>query len=48
MRKAKRREITLQSIKDTKESYQNTEAIADGVKKAVERAIRDTNVKVPK
>ena len=48
MRKAKRREITLQSIKDTKESYQNTEAIADGVKKAVEAAIHGTSEEVPK
>ncbi len=38
----------LQSIKDTPEFHSNSYAISTGVKKAVEKAIHDTNVKVPK
>lgn len=38
----------LQSRKNTPESLKISYAISNGVKKAVEKAIHDTNVKVPK
>lgn len=48
MKKKPKKIKKLQNIKDTPEFRSNSYAISTGVKKAVEKAIHDTNVKVPK
>lgn len=48
MKKKPKKIKKLQTVKDTPEFHSNSYAISTGVRKAVEKAIRDTNVKVPK
>lgn len=48
LRKLVKTKRKLQSNKNTPESLEISSAVSNGVKKAVEKAIHDTNVKVPK